>query len=101
MCRLEQGSFPYALRCAALFFHSQEARLQGLVFFEFLFLIGSNYKGPQGGPGGGGGGQQPGENLGEAGSLPVPTTPTCHPHPYRWKCKWRKVPDPLNNPKKP
>lgn len=33
MCRLEQGSFPYALRHAALFSHSQEARLQGLVFF--------------------------------------------------------------------
>lgn len=32
MCRLEQGSFPYALS-AALFFYSQEARLQGLVFF--------------------------------------------------------------------
>lgn len=70
-------------------------------FFEILFLIGSNYKGPQGGPGGGGGGQQPGENLGEAGSPAVPTTLTCHPHPYKWKCKWRKVPDPLNNPKKP
>lgn len=39
------------LHGAALLF-PQEARLEGLLFFfEFMFLIGSNYKGPQRGPG--------------------------------------------------
>lgn len=47
------GSDPFLthLRGAALLF-PQEARLGELLFFEFMFLIGSNYKGPQGGPGG-------------------------------------------------
>lgn len=76
--------------CPLFFFHSQEARLQGLCF-EFLFLIGSNYKGPQGGTGGV---WVEGHNLERTweaqASKPVPTTPTCHPHPYKWKCKWRR-----------
>lgn len=87
------GSLLPHLHGATLLF-PQEARLERVVSSsEFMFLIGSNYKGPQGDPG------RRERTWERQRFTATPTIPTCHPLPHKYM--WKKVPDPLNNAKKP